>query len=49
MDTGVRPIALAIWNHPHFGQPAVEAFTQGGAIGPVSIACPSVVVYNWIL
>jgi photosystem I P700 chlorophyll a apoprotein A2 len=29
----VRPIAHAIWD-PHFGQPAVEAFTQGGAAGP---------------
>ncbi|KAF9626412.1 hypothetical protein IFM89_033231 [Coptis chinensis] len=26
----VRPIAHAIWD-PHFGQPAVEAFTRGGA------------------
>ncbi|KAB2037640.1 hypothetical protein ES319_D03G089500v1 [Gossypium barbadense] len=30
----VRPIAHAIWD-PHFGQPAVEAFTRGGAPGPV--------------
>ncbi|KAK6769425.1 hypothetical protein RDI58_033333 [Solanum bulbocastanum] len=29
----VRPIAHAIWD-PHFGQPAVEAFTRGGALGP---------------
>ncbi|MFQ6646511.1 hypothetical protein Gotur_018968 [Gossypium turneri] len=28
----VRPIAHAIWD-PHFGQPAVEAFTRGGAPG----------------
>ncbi|KAH0437225.1 hypothetical protein IEQ34_026276 [Dendrobium chrysotoxum] len=42
----VRPIAHAIWD-PHFGQPAVEAFTRGGAIGPVNIAY-SVVVYNRI-
>nr|VDD24587.1 unnamed protein product [Brassica rapa] len=28
----VRPIAHAIWD-PHFGQPAVEAFTRGGALG----------------
>ncbi|MCD9639032.1 hypothetical protein HAX54_023277 [Datura stramonium] len=33
----VRPIAHSIWD-PHFGQPAVEAFTQGGALGPVNIA-----------
>ncbi|KAK6768612.1 hypothetical protein RDI58_031369 [Solanum bulbocastanum] len=33
----VRPIAHAIWD-PHFGQPAVEAFTRGGALGPVNIA-----------
>ncbi|RZC81241.1 hypothetical protein C5167_043861 [Papaver somniferum] len=33
----VRPIAHAIWD-PHFGQPAVEAFTRGGAPGPVNIA-----------
>jgi photosystem I P700 chlorophyll a apoprotein A2 len=26
----VRPIAHAIWD-PHFGQPAVDAFTQAGA------------------
>ncbi|KAL5644813.1 hypothetical protein ACJX0J_004801, partial [Zea mays] len=32
----VRPIAHAIWD-PHFGQPAVEAFTRGGAAGPVNI------------
>jgi photosystem I P700 chlorophyll a apoprotein A2 len=30
----VRPIAHAIWD-PHFGQPAVEAFTRGGASGLV--------------
>ncbi|PHT34494.1 Photosystem I chlorophyll a apoprotein A1 [Capsicum baccatum] len=33
----VRPIAHAIWD-PHFGQPAVEAFTRGGALAPVNIA-----------
>ncbi|PPS13546.1 hypothetical protein GOBAR_AA07027 [Gossypium barbadense] len=33
----VRPIAHAIWD-PHFGQPTVEAFTRGGAPGPVNIA-----------
>ncbi|THG00572.1 hypothetical protein TEA_001451 [Camellia sinensis var. sinensis] len=40
----VRPIAHAIWD-PHFGQPAVEAFTRGGAIGPVNIAYSG--VYQW--
>ncbi|CAN6459328.1 unnamed protein product [Victoria cruziana] len=40
----VRPIAHAIWD-PHFGQPAVEAFTRGGALGAVNIACSS--VYQW--
>ncbi|KAL5647675.1 hypothetical protein ACJX0J_042030 [Zea mays] len=33
----VRPIAHAIWD-PHFGQPAVEAFTRGGVAGLVNIA-----------
>jgi len=33
----VRPIAHAIFD-PHFGQPAVEAFTRGGASNPVNIA-----------
>ncbi|KAH0468204.1 hypothetical protein IEQ34_003237 [Dendrobium chrysotoxum] len=36
----VRPIAHAIWD-PHFGQPAVEAFTKGGISGPVNIAYSS--------
>lgn len=40
----VRPIAHAIWD-PHFGQPAVEAFTRGGALGPVNIAYSG--VYQW--
>ncbi|KAL9989731.1 Photosystem I P700 chlorophyll a apoprotein A2 [Helianthus debilis subsp. tardiflorus] len=40
----VRPIAHAIWD-PHFGQPAVEAFTRGGAPGPVNIAYSG--VYQW--
>jgi len=40
----VRPIAHAIWD-PHFGQPAVEAFTRGGASGPVNIAYSG--VYQW--
>ena len=30
---------------PHFGQPAVEAFTRGGASGPVNIAYSG--VYQW--
>ncbi|KAK8305844.1 hypothetical protein V6Z12_D03G088800, partial [Gossypium hirsutum] len=37
-------IAHAIWD-PHFGQPAVEAFTRGGAPGPVNIAYSG--VYQW--
>jgi photosystem I P700 chlorophyll a apoprotein A2 len=40
----VRPIAHAIWD-PHFGQPAVETFTRGGAVGPVNIATSG--VYQW--
>ncbi|NEP56773.1 MAG: photosystem I core protein PsaB [Symploca sp. SIO2G7] len=40
----VSPIAHAIWD-PHFGQPAIEAFTQGGASGPVNIAYSG--VYQW--
>jgi photosystem I P700 chlorophyll a apoprotein A2 len=40
----VRPIAHAIWD-PHFGQSAVEAFTQGGASGPVNIAYSG--LYQW--
>ncbi|MEM8543373.1 MAG: photosystem I core protein PsaB [Cyanobacteria bacterium P01_H01_bin.119] len=40
----VRPIAHAIWD-PHFGQPAVDAFTQAGASGPVNIAFSG--VYHW--
>ena len=40
----IRPIAHAIWD-PHFGQPAVEAFTRGGAEGPVNIATSG--VYQW--
>merc|ERR1712100_869253 len=40
----VRPIAHAIWD-PHFGQSAVEAFTRGGADGPVNIAYSG--VYQW--
>ncbi|MEO0373252.1 MAG: photosystem I core protein PsaB [Cyanobacteria bacterium P01_A01_bin.17] len=40
----VRPIAHAIWD-PHFGQPAVDAFTQAGASGPVDVAYSG--VYHW--
>ncbi|KAF3654511.1 Photosystem I chlorophyll a apoprotein A1 [Capsicum annuum] len=40
----VRPIAHAIWD-PHFGQSSVEAFTRGGALGPVNIAYSG--VYQW--
>ena len=40
----VRPIAHAIWD-PHFGQPAVEAYTRGGAAGPVNISYSG--VYQW--
>ena len=42
--THIRPIAHTIWE-PHFGQPAVEAFTRGGASGPVNIATSG--VYQW--
>jgi photosystem I P700 chlorophyll a apoprotein A2 len=40
----VRPIAHAIWD-PHFGQPAIETFTRGGANGPVNIATSG--LYQW--
>ncbi|KAL5065688.1 hypothetical protein RYX36_027425 [Vicia faba] len=40
----VRPIAHAIWD-PHFGQPAVEAFTRRSALGPVNISYSG--VYQW--
>lgn len=40
----IRPIAHAIWD-PHFGQPAIEAFTQAGASNPVNIAYSG--VYHW--
>ncbi|MEM7795277.1 MAG: photosystem I core protein PsaB [Cyanobacteria bacterium P01_C01_bin.118] len=40
----VKPIAHAIWD-PHFGQNAVDAFTQAGATGPVNIAFSG--VYHW--
>nr|GEX84106.1 NADH-ubiquinone oxidoreductase chain 2 [Tanacetum cinerariifolium] len=42
----VRPIAHAIWD-PYFCQPAIEAFTRGGALRPVNIAYSS--VYQWWL
>ena len=38
------PIAHAIWD-PHFGEGAIEAFTQGGASNPVNIAYSG--VYHW--
>nr|BDA99027.1 photosystem I P700 chlorophyll a apoprotein A2 [Rhodomonas sp. NIES-2332] len=40
----VKPIAHAIWD-PHFGQPAVKAFTKGGVSYPVNIATSG--VYHW--
>ncbi len=40
----ISPIAHAIWD-PHFGQNAVDAFTQAGATGPVNIAYSG--VYHW--
>jgi photosystem I P700 chlorophyll a apoprotein A2 len=40
----IRPIAHAIWD-PQFGKAAVDAFTQGGASGPVDIAYSG--VYHW--
>ncbi|MFB6275272.1 MAG: photosystem I core protein PsaB [Halothece sp.] len=40
----VSPIAHAIWD-PHFGEPAVDAFTQAGASNPVNIAYSG--VYHW--
>jgi photosystem I P700 chlorophyll a apoprotein A2 len=40
----VRPIAHSIWD-PHFGQPAVEVYTRGGASGPVNIATSG--LYQW--
>ena len=38
------PIAHAIWD-PHFGEGAIDAFTQGGASNPVNIAYSG--VYHW--
>lgn len=40
----IRPIAHAIWD-PHFGEGAVNAFTQAGASNPVNIAYSG--VYHW--
>ena len=40
----IRPIAHAIWD-PHFGEGAIDAFTQGGASNPVNIAYSG--VYHW--
>ncbi|MEM9271834.1 MAG: photosystem I core protein PsaB [Cyanobacteria bacterium P01_F01_bin.143] len=39
-----RPIAHAIWD-PHFGQGAIDAFTQAGASSPVNVAYSG--VYHW--
>jgi photosystem I P700 chlorophyll a apoprotein A2 len=40
----VKPIAHAIWD-PHFGEPALKAFTRGGASYPVNISYSG--LYNW--
>ena len=40
----VKPIAHTIWD-PHFGEPAIKAFTKGGAFYPVNIAYSG--VYHW--
>jgi len=40
----VKPIAHAIWD-PHFGEPALKAFTRGGATNPVDISYSG--LYNW--
>jgi photosystem I P700 chlorophyll a apoprotein A2 len=40
----VRPIAHSIWD-PHFGAPAIEAYSRGGRVGPVNIATSG--VYQW--
>jgi photosystem I P700 chlorophyll a apoprotein A2 len=42
--SGVTPIAHAIWD-PHFGQAAVDAFTQEGGYGPVNAAYSG--LYYW--
>jgi photosystem I P700 chlorophyll a apoprotein A2 len=40
----VRPIAHLIWD-PHFGQPAIQAFTKGQSLLPVNISYSG--VYQW--
>jgi len=40
----IRPIAHAIWD-PHFGQPAIEAFSSSQIAQPVNIAYSG--VYQW--
>ena len=40
----VKPIAHAIWD-PHFGEPALKAFTRGGVNYPVNISYSG--LYNW--
>ena len=40
----VKPIAHAIWD-PHFGEPALKAFTKGGLSYPGNIAYSG--VYHW--
>jgi len=40
----IKPIAHAIWD-PHFGEPALKAFTRGGATYPVDISYSG--LYNW--
>ena len=40
----VRPIAHAIWD-PHFGQPAIDAFTRSQSLEPVNICYSG--VYHW--
>jgi len=39
-----KPIAHAIWD-PHFGEPALKAFTKGGVTYPVNLATSG--VYHW--
>jgi photosystem I P700 chlorophyll a apoprotein A2 len=40
----IKPIAHAIWD-PHFGEPAIKAFTRGGVNYPVNISYSG--LYNW--
>nr|ALP86063.1 photosystem I P700 apoprotein A2 [Phacus orbicularis] len=40
----IRPVAHAIWD-PHFGQPAIEAFSKIQSFQPVNIAYSG--VYHW--